>query len=146
MSLERWLVWKVLLGGTVMDQTIQGSEVQACFLGCLIMVVHGIIFWVFFAVSLDLLVEKAPCKLFIICDNDLIKVSITHGALLSLEDKSHSQRARVAYIGVTTWAKSEELEFVETQDTALFLTEPAALIAYTAFFTVSLSFRTVHWV
>jgi hypothetical protein len=48
------------------------------------MKIHGIILWVFFATPFDLLVEKAPGKILIICDYDLIQVSITHGALLCL--------------------------------------------------------------
>ena len=67
-----------------MDQAIQCTKVQACLLRCLIMEIHGIILWVFFAIPLDLLVEKAPGKILIICDYDLIQVSITHGALLCL--------------------------------------------------------------
>tara|TARA_B110000285_G_scaffold233771_1_gene308598 strand:- start:122 stop:268 length:147 start_codon:yes stop_codon:yes gene_type:complete len=48
------------------------------------MEIDGIVFRVLFAIPLDLLVEKAPCKILIVCNYDLIKVSITHGALLCL--------------------------------------------------------------
>jgi len=48
------------------------------------MEIHSIILWILLAIPFDLLVEEAPRKIFIICDYDLIKVSITHGTLLRL--------------------------------------------------------------
>jgi len=84
MPLERWLVREVLSGVAIMDQAIQRTKVQARLLRCLTMEIHGIILWVFLAIPFDLLVEKAPGKILIIRDYDLIQVSITHGALLCL--------------------------------------------------------------
>jgi len=84
MPLERSHVRKVLSGVAIMNQAIQRTKVQARLLRCRTMEIHSIILWVCLAIPFDLLVEKAPGKILIIRDYDLIQVSITHGALLCL--------------------------------------------------------------
>lgn len=143
MPLQGRFVWKLLPRVTIMNQTIQRTEMQACLLSCFTMEIDCIILWVFLAILLDLLIEKAPGKVLIVGDDDLIEVGITHGALLGFQNESHTQRAGVADVCMTAWTKSEEFDFIEAQYTALFFPCSNTRFADSTFFAESLSFLTI---
>ena len=120
MSLEWSPIWKLLLGaGAIVDHAVQCSQLQTCSLRFVIVVIDGVIFWVFVTLPLQFRVEKAPSERAIICNHNFVQICSAHWALFILQYESEPQWARMANILMVAWTQGHEFERIKAQNAVL---------------------------
>jgi len=101
-----------LMSLTILDETVQSSEVHAGLLSFGIRIENVFVLLVLDSFLLHLLVEVGPRQIVVISNDDFIQFSLADGALVILKNNSEPEPALVADILMLTAAEHEVIEVV----------------------------------